>query len=126
MLHNYVCEKCGQSFNTWDECYACENGHITTFSSLLEPETQKRMKYRPGCAAPEQLILATDHYYLEKSKSVLDPVLWEYKLVRAVPEREAKEIFAEYKKRQEEEDAWLADYRARKEREKAEQDQATA
>ena len=46
MLHNYVCEKCGQSFNTWDECYACENGHITTFSSLLEPETQKRMKYR--------------------------------------------------------------------------------
>ena len=122
MKQIYICEKCGKQFEEYEDCYHCETTHITSFSSALEPETEKRLKYKPGCAAPTELILPTDHYDLLQDRTVIDPILWRYKLVGPVPEQEAAEIIAERDQRKAEEAQWMADYYARKEREKAEQE----
>ena len=124
MKQVYICEKCGQEFESWDECYACENGHIMSFGNKLEPETQKRLKYKPGCAAPTKIIMATEHYDSEQGSFEPDSKLWVYKLVGPAQEQETAEIFADYEKRKADEAAWYADYQRRKAEREAEQEAA--
>lgn len=124
----YICDKCGKEFESWDECYACENSHITSFSYLLDEEVQKRLRYNPGCPAPTELIMPEQKDVYNEATQQYDTTFtfWTHKLVGRVSKKEADAINAEYQERKVKEDAYWAEYRAKREAEKAAKEQETA
>ena len=113
MKQVYICEKCGQEFDNWDAAYECENGHITSFSPELEPEIAKRLIYAQGNRAPNEMILTEleETWNPETDTCEKRFTLYQYRLVRRVPESQKAEILAEYEKRRAEEQRVLAEWR---------------
>lgn len=126
MKQLYICEKCGAQFNTWDEAYACETGHISSFSSAMEPEIAKRLQYASGRSVPSEIIMTEqkDIRNEETGEYETSFVLWTYKLVGRTPQKEVAAITAEYKERKAEEEAYWEAYKARRAAEKAAQESA--
>lgn len=62
MKNLYVCEKCGKTFNNWDEAYKCENSHIDveslyTFNLDVQDKLMPTQFWNEGGVAPDIIIM---------------------------------------------------------------------
>ena len=123
MKQLYICDKCGAQFDNFDDAWNCENGHLNGFDSSMDEELRKRWRYRPGQVMPERIVMATSKWnYDTNPEGEVIYSFFSYKLDKPLPEQESAEILAEYAKRKEQENAYWEEYRARKERERAERE----
>ena len=115
MKQLYICDKCGATFDSWDDAYNCENSHIDTFTDELEPERVKRFTYAQGQAAPRSIIQAVkaETWVESEQKYKVDFPFYKYKYAGTLSEQEAAEIVAEYEARKAEEDRRYAEWKAK-------------
>ena len=58
----YVCEKCGKSYEEWDDAYKCENSHASVFhygdcDSLMD----ELATYATGVLFPDSIVVQLVH-----------------------------------------------------------------
>ena len=53
----YVCEKCGKSFEEYNEAYQCEESHISEFDIVAS-----EYRYKTGELLPVEIILCNKKY----------------------------------------------------------------
>ena len=131
MKTQYICEKCGQTFENYDDAYNCENHHyMLNFLDMAE-ELNEYIEYDKGGELPSRFVTASEEiseWNEETQEFDHRRILAEYKLVRIVPKHEAASILAKYAKRRDRErrewEEWLAhreaEKKAKEETEKAE------
>lgn len=120
MKTTYVCEYCGKQADNPDAIWECEASHVTNFNCYeLEPEMRKRYQYKPGGALPERIVVGETRW---KAESEPEYHCYVYKYVGDVSPAEMETILKERDERKAQEEAWHAQWRAERERRKAEQE----
>ena len=130
MKTQYICEKCGQTFENYDDAYNCENHHYKLDLTDMSEELNEYTEYAKGGELPSNFVAASEEiseWNEEKQEFDHRRILAEYKLVRIVSKREAAPILAKYTERKERERREWDEYWARRKAEKeAEQEQKEA
>ena len=121
MKNVYICEKCGASYSDYDECYACESGHVDILDDMAggyEPELKDKLTWKAGCRWPEKVYIPCctwDHKSNEYRTYIVG-----YKLAGELPEKEAVSIVDSHDKRiAEEERRWKEEWERRHKEEAA-------
>ena len=73
MKQIYVCEKCGATFDNWNDANQCEDGHVDSFA--MEPEWNQDLEYAEGCAFPNEVVVRSKEWNWRTDK-------YEYKYFR--------------------------------------------
>lgn len=122
MKQFYVCEKCGQQFEDFDEAYACENGHLKEFHFEMDVELRKRWAFNPGDHAPKQIVMMEreEKWNEEEQKYDYTYTCYTYKYSSTLSDSKTAEITEEYRLRREKEDREFKEWRERWERQEAE------
>lgn len=122
MKQFYVCEKCGQQFEDFDEAYACENGHLKEFHFEMDVELRKRWAFNPGDHAPKQIVMMEreEKWNEEEQKYDYTYTCYTYKYSSTLSDSKTAEITEEYRLRRETEDREFKEWRERWERQEAE------
>lgn len=103
MKQFYVCEKCGQQFEDFDEAYACENGHLKEFHFEMDVELRKRWAFNPGDHAPKQIVMMEreEKWNEEEQKYDYTYTCYTYKYSSTLSDSKTAEITEEYRLRRE-------------------------
>lgn len=122
MKQFYVCEKCGQQFEDFDEAYACENGHLKEFHFEMDVELRKRWAFNPGDHAPKQIVMMEreEKWNEEEQKYDYTYTCYTYKYSSTLSDLKTAEITEEYRLRREKEDREFKEWHERWERQEAE------
>ena len=60
MKNLYQCEKCGKTWNEYDEAWACEQSHLTLHYSTIESELSEFIEYSEGKKVPDGFVMRTE------------------------------------------------------------------
>lgn len=117
----YVCEKCGKSYEDYDQAYACENSHVDVNPSQEIPDMNP--EWKPGEIMPGKVTLESAGIWNQEI-SKYETVFGIYKLVRLCNPDENAQILANRKVRQEEQEAEWEKWRQEREAKKREAEKA--
>ena len=117
----YVCEKCGKSYEDYDQAYECENSHAGVNSSQEIPDMNP--EWKPGEIMPGKVTLESESIW-NKEISKYKTVFGIYELVRLCNPTEIAEILEQRKVRQEEQEAEWEKWRQEREAKKREAEKA--
>lgn len=92
----YVCDKCGASYEEYDEASSCESSHLK-FSDEYRDALKNRFTYKPRKHLPDSAILCVKDQVWDEATSTWNDVLQfgQYYLKRALDEDEAQDIIDE-------------------------------
>lgn len=120
----YTCEKCGKSYEDFDEAFACENGHVgldeLTFYNF-EAEVKPLLAYKAGSKFPERLYFPVEIWNRDGENGKTVAV---YKLEKEMKSEESEKLWAEHDARVEREnrewqEKWAAERAAKAAKEEA-------
>ena len=122
MKTQYICEKCGQTFENYEDAYKCENNHHMLDFSSMEQELRDYVEFGVNKEIPSKMIVPSEEiseWHEADQEFESRRVFGEYKLVRILPDKEVTPIMAAYTERREREKREWEEYMARRRAEKA-------
>lgn len=127
MKNLYICEKCGKSFEDYNEAFACENGHVELHELSFynfEEELKPMLTYKAGIRYPEKLYFPVEIWNPDGENKKTVAV---YKLEKEMESEKSEKLWAAHDERVERENReWQERYEAEKAARAAKEKEAAA
>lgn len=127
MKTQYICEKCGQTFENYDDAFKCEESHHMISMGDFRPESEESAVFANGSPIPTRITLASEEYSEWDSDAgewKYHYIFGEYKLVKILPEKDCEKFIRAKTEREEKSRREWEEYMARREAEKKAKEEA--
>lgn len=127
MKTQYICERCGQTFENYDDAYKCENSHHMLAIGDFRPEIEESAVFTNGNPIPTKITISSEEFSEwdeDAGEWKYHYVFGEYKLVKILPEKDCEKFIRAKAEREEKFRRELEEYMARREAEKKAKEEA--
>lgn len=101
MKTQYICEKCGAHFDTWQEANACEENHVSAFE--VSPEWNPDLTWNENNAFPDEVIVRSREWNWRTGK--YEHKYFKYKAAGSPTKKRVAELESERERREAEAEA---------------------